>query len=155
MNNIIEQIDSIITRLLITTSNGTDLNLINQLNRIRESLIIESKTKNDKIVQFKEQLAIDIYEKHWRSWIEKQYGKETENESDFSEVQHKYIIDAMEEYAENKQKLNLKEIENLKNEITAYEVTVQNLRLQLTDKDILLDQKIGKLNSIRQLVENI
>ena len=61
----------------------------------------------------------------------------------------------MEEYAENKQKLNLKEIETLKNEITAYDVTVQNLRLQLTDQVKCIYQLIGKLNSIKVLVETI
>lgn len=32
---------------------------------------------------------------------------------------------------------------------------IEQLKKQLTEKDILLDQKIGKLNQIRALVEKI
>ena len=46
-------------------------------------------------------------------------------------------------------------IEELKRQIQAYETTVHNLNLQLTEKDIVIDRYIGKLNQIRALVEKV
>lgn len=66
----------------------------------------------------------------------------------------KFLVEKIDQYVELVAKLD-EQIATLKNEVTAYDVTVQNLRLQLTDKDILLDQKIGKLHSIRALAENV
>ena len=50
MNNIIEQIESIIARChigVITTMNGTDHHLINQLTRIKEALIEQNSHKDE------------------------------------------------------------------------------------------------------------
>lgn len=37
-------------------------------------------------------IAVEIYKKHWRGWVEINYGKDVADEATFEEVQHAYII---------------------------------------------------------------
>ena len=43
----------------------------------------------------------------------------------------------------------------LANEIVGYKLEIEDLKKQLTEKDILLDKKIGKIGAIKSLIDEV
>ena len=63
----------------------------------------------------------------------------------------------MEKNAELIKDLNsvMLKVNALANEIVGYKLEIEDLKKQLTEKDILLDKKISKIGAIKSLIDEV